>query len=184
MCASRHDNKRNVAFVARVVYPEHVAPNRTIRTPSTAVAPPTQIDTEQQVEGYPSLRRAAELVGVSASTLSRRRDVARVDAGRETRVPAAEVIRLAAFYQKRRLSRVAAELVESAAAGDSAEAITREVDAALARHSRVPVVTAPQAFLAEARRLLPAPLVVQIEATLSTPHGGERSTVGWSPPGD
>jgi hypothetical protein len=161
-----------------------MAPAQTISKPSTAAAPPTQLNTELQVEGYPSLRRAAELVGVSASTLSRRRDVARVDAGRETRVPAAEVIRLAAFYQKRRLSRVAAELVEYAAASDAAETITHEVDAALARHSRVPVVAAPQEFLAEARRLLPASLVVQIEATLSTPHGGERSTVGWSPPGD
>jgi hypothetical protein len=48
----------------------------------------------------------------------------------------------------------------------------------------MPVVAAPQEFLVEARRLLPASLVAQIEATLSTPPGGERSTVGWSPPDD
>lgn len=161
-----------------------MAPTRTISKPSTAATPPTPLNTELQVEGYPSLRRAAELVGVSASTLSRRHEIERIDAGRETRVPAAEVMRLAAFYRKRRLSRVAAELVEYAAASDAAETITREVDAALALYSCLPVVAAPQAFLAEARRLLPASLVAQIEATLSTPHTGEHSSVGWSPPGD
>lgn len=133
------------------------------------------------IEAYPSLRAAAELIGVNASTLSRRADVQRVRAGREERVPAAEVIRLAAEYGRRRLSRVAGELVERAARTEVQSEIAREVDEALERFSRAPDPDADDAFLAEARRRLPAPLVAQIEATLHSAPGTGRSTVGWSP---
>ena len=162
-----------------------MARTQTISKPPVGVAPTASTpDAVLPVEGYPSLRRAAELVGVSASTLSRRDDILVVAAGRETRVPAAEVLRLAALYGRRRMSRVAAELVEYAAATDARVSIAREVDDALARHAQTPEVPAPQAFLDEARRLLPAPLVAQIEATLGTHEMGGRSTVGWSPAED
>lgn len=162
-----------------------MARTQTISKPPAGVAPAASApEAVLPVEGYPSLRRAAELVGVSASTLSRRDGIMLIAAGRETRVPAAEVLRLAALYGRRRLSRVAAELVEYAAATDARASITREVDDALALHAQTPVAPAPRAFLDEARRLLPAPLVAQIEATLAANDKGERSTVGWSPADD
>jgi hypothetical protein len=135
------------------------------------------------VEGYPSLRTAARLIGVSTSTLSRRPDVDRVRVGREDRLPPSEVIRLAALYGRRRVSRVAGELVERVVGTDAQDDIAREVDEALALHAPAPAAPMPHAFLAEARRLLPAPLVAQIEAALGAPGGSGRSTVGWSPGG-
>jgi hypothetical protein len=162
-----------------------MARTQIINKPPVRVAPAASApDAALPVEGYPSLRRAAELVGVSASTLSRRDDVLRVAAGRETRVPAAEVMRLAGLYGRRRMSRVAAELVEYAAATDTRARIAHEVDDALALHAQPPVVAPPRVFLDEARRLLPAPLVAQIEATLAAHDKGGRSTVGWSPDDD
>src|ERR1700752_2560991 len=90
-------------------------------------------DESRPVEGYPSLRTAATLIGITASALSRRTDVERVPAGREERIPASEVVRLAGIYRRRAPSRVAAELVERAIVVDPGleESIGQEVDAAL-----------------------------------------------------
>src|ERR1700736_2417420 len=87
-------------------------------------------DSPRPVEAYPSLRSAARLIGITAGTLSRRKDVERVPAGREQRIPAAEVVRLAGIYCRRPPSRVAAELVEHAISVDpgSEQVIGQEVD--------------------------------------------------------
>lgn len=134
------------------------------------------------IEAYPSLRAAAKMIGVTAATLSRREDLARVRAGREQRIPAAEVVRLTGFYRRRPPSRVAAELVERAIGVDPGleEIIGQEVDAAL---ERVPVAqtgVSLAAFLATAHRLLPAALVEQVEASVRSEQHGD-SAVGWSP---
>lgn len=120
------------------------------------------------VAGYPSLRTAARLVGVSASTLSRRSEVAWVQAGQEKRIPAGEVVRLAALYRRRRLSRVAGELVERAApqGPEVQEAVGEEVDVALERYSAPRIPQDAEAFLAEAHRRLPKVLAAQVEETL------------------
>src|ERR1022692_335145 len=61
---------------------------------------------------YPTLTEAALLLGVSASTLSRRDDLVCERMGdRDKRVPAGEVMRLAAVYRKRSLGEVAADLI-------------------------------------------------------------------------
>src|ERR1035437_3661044 len=94
--------------------------------------PPSRASEDvRPVEAYPSLR--------SAATLSRRTDRERVRAGREQRIPAAEVVRLAAFYRRRAPSRVAAQLVQHAVSVDPGleGTIGAEVDAA---HEGVPVV--------------------------------------------
>ena len=139
---------------------------------------------ERPIEAYPSLRGAAKLIGVSAATLSRRTDVERVRAGREQRIPAAEVVRLAGFYRRQAPSRVAAQLVQLAVSVDpSLEGIIgAEVDAAL---ELVPVVQTGvavdiQAFLQTAGRLLPAPLAEQVEASVRNQQHGDSAT-GWSP---
>jgi hypothetical protein len=134
------------------------------------------------IEAYPSLRLAAKMIGVTGATLSRRKDVERVGAGREKRIPAAEVVRLAGFYRRRPPSRVAAELVERAIGVDPGleEIIGQEVDAAL---ERVPVAQAGvslDAFLETARRLLPAALAEQVAASVRGKKHGD-SAAGWSP---
>lgn len=139
---------------------------------------------ERPIEAYPSLRAAAKLIGVSAATLSRRTDVERVRAGREQRIPAAEVVRLAGFYRRRAPSRVAAQLVQLAVTADPGleDIIGAEVDAAL---ELIPVVQTGVAvdiptFLQTAGRLLPAPLAQQVEASVRDQRRGNSAT-GWSP---
>jgi len=139
-------------------------------------------DQARPVEAYPSLRAAAKLIGITAGALSRRKDVERVRAGREERIPAAEVVRLAGIYRRRPPSRVAAELVSHAISIDPGleESVGLEVDAAL-EHVAVPKVdVSVGAFIEAARRLLPAPLAAQVEATLHAERQG-NSTVGGSP---
>ncbi|HEX8101258.1 MAG TPA: hypothetical protein VF533_01465 [Solirubrobacteraceae bacterium] len=157
-----------------------MTPTETIHAPAS----PSPGEQHRPVEGYPSLRAAAALIGVNVSTLSRRADVERVRVGREDRVPAGEVVRLTSYFGKRRASRVAGELVERAARTDAQADIAREVDEALERYTQPPTVRTHQAFLAEARRLLPGPMVAQIEATLHSEPGSGHSTIGWTPPGD
>ena len=135
------------------------------------------------VEGYPSLRAAAVMIGITPSALSRLADIERVPAGREQRIPAAEVVRLAGRYRRRSPNRVAAELVERAIAidRDLEQPIGAEVDDAL---QRLPVTGASMtSFLDEARRLLPPVLAEQIERALASQARGE-SAVGWSPTHD
>jgi hypothetical protein len=128
------------------------------------------------------MRAAAKLIGVTPGALSRRNDVERISAGREQRIPAAEVVRLAGVYRRRSPSRVAAELVEHALSVDSALEIpiSHEVDGAL---EQVPVAqpgTDITVFLETAHRLLPETLAQQVEAAVQSQARGE-SAVGWSP---
>lgn len=83
------------------------------------------------------------------------------------------------------MSRVAAALVERAAGAgaEAQELVGAEVDRAM-EQVPVPVLSASPdvaAFLAEARRRLPAGLAAQVEATLRHDVEAGRSTVGWSP---
>jgi hypothetical protein len=139
-------------------------------------------DHGRPIEAYPSLRSAAKLIGITAAKLSRRSDVERVQAGREQRIPAAEVVRLAAFYRRRPPSRVAAELMERAISVDPGlkEIIGDEVDAALEQVPVAQVGVSIAAFVEAAQRLLPPVLAEQVDAAV---RGGEhgKSAVGWSP---
>ena len=143
-------------------------------------------ESDLPVEAYPSLRAAAKLIGVSPSTLSRRGDVVRVSAANQERIPAGEVVRLAAIYRRARVSRVAAALVERAgsAGAEAQELVGAEVNRAL---EQVPVRSAGSgtaAFIVEARRRLPKGLAAQVEATLRRDVEMGHSTVGWAPEGD
>jgi hypothetical protein len=159
--------------------------------PRTAGSPPQVSRDELAATAYPSLRQAAELIGVNASTLSRRKDVARVRAGQEVRMPAREVIRLAAVYRRRPLSEVAAALVARAQRfpGSAREAVTTEVDQALELHQAPP--TEPtidmKAFLSAADSLLPAHLAFEVRTALAGRATNAEATggvVGWSPNDD
>jgi hypothetical protein len=138
------------------------------------------------VEAYPSMRCAARMVGITTGALSRRRDVERLCAGNEKRIPAAEVVRLAATYRRRPPSRVAAELVEHAIGVDPAleDIVGREVDTALERFGSAERSTDVAAFVSQADRLLPPPLAVQVRAILENDAPVGTSGAGWSPAGD
>ena len=137
------------------------------------------------MEAYPSMRGAARMVGITTGALSRRRDVERLSAGREKRIPAAEVVRLAATYRRRPPSRVAAELVEHAISVDPEleDVIGREVDDALERYSSNGGSADVATFVNQADRFLPPALAAQVRAILQneTPIG---SGTGWSPATD
>jgi hypothetical protein len=140
-------------------------------------------ESDLPVEAYPSLRVAAKLIGVSPSTLSRRVDVVRVSAANQERIPAGEVVRLAAIYRRARVSRVAATLVERAASAgaEAQERVGAEVDRAM---EQVPVSSpgpGVAAFIIEARRRLPEDLAAQVEAALKRDVEPGHSTVGWTP---
>jgi hypothetical protein len=119
------------------------------------------------LEGYPNLSAAAVMLGVSVSTLSRRDDLTAERRGeRDVVLPAGEVLRLAAVYRKRSLNDVAQALlayVQTTSQTDVSK-IEGEIEsffearAARGRH---------EDFIDTARRLLPAPLVSEIERSLS-----------------
>lgn len=148
------------------------------------VADRTEETTAVEV-AYPSLREAAELIGVSASTLSRRDDLVSLSAGRERRVPAAEVVRLAANYKNVPVSRVAALLIERVAREEPEiqEQLEREVDEALEATPPTYSVSGDlQSFVRDAERHLPADLAAQVKAAVNS--GEERrlrSVTGWTP---
>jgi len=112
---------------------------------------------------YPTLSEAAGLLGVSASTLSRREDLLCERMGeRDKRVPAGEVMRLAAVYRKRSLGEVAAGLITRArerAPGD-AEHVREEVERFFEQGE--PRAVSAGEFLAEAERALPGELYEEV----------------------
>jgi hypothetical protein len=112
---------------------------------------------------YPTLSEAAGLLGVSASTLSRRDDLVCERMGeRDKRVPAGEVMRLAAVYRKRTLGEVAADLIGRArkCSPEHAEHVQEEVERFF--EQREHPALSEGAFLAEAERALPAELYEQV----------------------
>lgn len=113
---------------------------------------------------YPTLTETARLLGVSASTLSRRDDLVVERMGeRDKRVPAGEVMRLAVVYRKRSLGEVAVGLIGRARERSPQDA--EYVQDAIERffeQSESPPVLSEGAFLTEAKRALPAELYEQV----------------------
>lgn len=115
---------------------------------------------------YPTLSRAAALLAVSPSTLSRREDLEFEAMGeRDKRIPGLEVLRLATVFRKRPLQEVAADLV--AYAHSHAPASSAQIEASLTAHvERLEAQLAREReFLAEARRSLPRALYREVEQT-------------------
>src|SRR5438874_12582321 len=72
-------------------------------------------DRSPSLQAYPNLTAAAEILGVSASTLSRRGDLATEHRGeRDIVIAPADVLRLAVIYRKRSLNDVAQALLDHA----------------------------------------------------------------------
>jgi hypothetical protein len=122
---------------------------------------------------YPTLTEAARLLGVSASTLSRRNDLVVERMGeRDKRVPAGEVMRLAVVYRKRSLGEVAADLIARARAHSPqhAEHVQEEIERFF--EQKEPLVFSDGAFLAEAERALPVDLYEQVRRVYQASGGG------------
>jgi hypothetical protein len=127
---------------------------------------------------YPTLTEAARLLGVSASTLSRRDDLVCERMGeRDKRIPAGEVMRLAGVYRKRSLGEVAADLVSCARERSprDAEHVQEEIERFF-EQSESPAVS-EEVFLAEAKRALPAELYEQVQCVYGTSEGRSPALV-------
>jgi len=121
---------------------------------------------------YPTLTEAARLLGVSASTLSRRNDLVVERMGeRDKRIPAGEVMRLAVVYRKRSLGEVAADLIGHAreSSPQHAEHVQEEIERFF--EQKEPLVLSDGAFLAEAERALPADLYEQVRRVYQASEG-------------
>ncbi len=121
---------------------------------------------------YPTLTEAARLLGVSASTLSRRDDLVVERMGeRDKRVPAGEVMRLASVYRKRSLGEVAADLIGRAleSSPQHAEHVQEEVECFF--EQSMPSARSESEFLAEAERALPAYLYEQVRRVYQASEG-------------
>lgn len=120
------------------------------------------------LHAYPNLTAAAEMIGVSASTLSRRDDLAAESRGERDRVlRPSEVLRLAAIYRQRSLNDVAQDLIDHARTASLQEAARVEEDVESFFEGRAISDERRADFLEQARRLLPASLYAEVEATLS-----------------
>src|ERR1700690_1192243 len=112
---------------------------------------------------YPTLTEAARLLGVSASTLSRRDDLVCERMGeRDKRIPAGEVMRLAVVYRKRSLGEVAAGPIGRALESSprDAEHVQEEIELFFeqSESSALPEGN----FFTEAKRMLPAERFEQV----------------------
>lgn len=127
---------------------------------------PDQPHNTESLHAHPNLRTAAEIIGVSASTVSRREDLARLRRGeRDVVIPPREVLRLAAIYRKRSLNDVAQDLVEHAAAVGPEEERAVEEDVERFFEENTTAAEREQ-LLRLAQRLLAPDLFEQVEESV------------------
>ena len=126
------------------------------------------------VRAYPTLTEAALMIGVSPSTLSRRKRLKNEQSGgRDRRLRPRVVLGEAAHFGRRSLSLVGESLVTYARDNvpEAEPAIRDEVSTFLGRNAGAPTIEVEfdvdiDQFLEDARRLLPSELVAAIETHL------------------
>jgi hypothetical protein len=113
---------------------------------------------------YPTLRQAARMIGVHASSLCRR-ELPVEHAGREARLAPRLVLELAAHYRRRDEYEVGGALVDYALAHapDQVGAIEEEIGHYFEETGDRDAPLDTVSFLEEARRRLPAALYAQVE---------------------
>jgi hypothetical protein len=113
---------------------------------------------------YPTLRQAARMIGVHASSLSRR-ELPVEHAGREARLSPRLVLELAAHYRRQDEYEVGGALVDYALAHapDHVGAIEAEIERYFEETGDRDAPLDTVSFLEEARRRLPAALYAQVE---------------------
>jgi hypothetical protein len=138
------------------------------------------------LRGYPNISAAAAMLDVSAATLSRRTDLARLPRGdRDIALSPREVLRLATIYRKRSLNEVAQSLLDHAEQSGGDERAGVELDVERFFEDRVPTQEDKQRVSQIARQLLPADLAERIEQVLGEQGEALPEFVpGWiQPPG-
>jgi hypothetical protein len=141
------------------------------------------VDRLGSLQAYPTIRVAAEFLGVSPSTLSRRSDLEAQPRGERDQVlRPTRVLELASVYRRRSLNDVAHDLVELAMKVSPAEAtqVKEEVEAFF--DARQVTDEARIDFLTVARELLPPQLYRQVETAIRrrTPAAAD-SVLGYYP---
>lgn len=113
---------------------------------------------------YPTLRQAARMIGVHASSLSRR-DLPVAHAGREARLSPRLVLELAAHYRRRDEYEVGGALVDYALAHapDHVGEIEAEIERYFQETGERDASLDSERFLEEARRHLSPALYAQVE---------------------
>lgn len=128
---------------------------------------PEFAETTASLEAYPNITAAAEMLGVAASTLSRRDDLVKQGRGERDQVlSATEVLRLGAIHRKRSLNDVAQALIDHAqeASPEEASRVEQEIEEFFDANS---IEAQQDELLRLARRLLPPELRKRIETTLA-----------------
>jgi hypothetical protein len=113
--------------------------------------------------GYPSLRKAAEILGVNVSSLSRRElDV--VEMGAQKRLAARAVMQEAAYFNRRNSNEVAADLVELAEdqCPEVVDAIEEEITEYMQDREASTGLRPDADWLAEAEAFLPRALFERV----------------------
>jgi hypothetical protein len=134
--------------------------------------------------GYPSLRKAAEMLGVNVSSLSRRElDV--VEVGAQKRLSPRTVMEEAAYFNRRDRNEVAAELVELAEdqCPEAVAAIEDEITEYMQEVERLTIGRPPKAeWLAEAKRFLPSGLFARVREVYEQAESKGRSSLSGPAP--
>jgi hypothetical protein len=134
--------------------------------------------------GYPSLRKAAEILGVNVSSLSRRElDV--VEMGAQKRLSARTVMKEAAYFNRRDRNEVAGELVELAEdqCPEVVEAIEEEITEYMQDVERSINGRRPKAeWLAEAKSFLPSGLFARVRDVYEQAESDGRTSLSGPAP--
>jgi hypothetical protein len=125
------------------------------------------LDRTRSLGAYPNITTASKLMGISAATISRRRDVEKLPRGeRDVVLAPAEVLRLAAIYRKRSLNDVGQDLIENARAVSEEDSLAVEAEVERFFEDRVATDEEYKRFRTLARQLLPGELARRVEAVL------------------
>ncbi len=143
----------------------------------------TSPDDAISLRAYPNISSAAKIVGVAASTLSRRDDLVTESRGdRDQVLSPAEVLRLAAIYRERSLNDVAEDLIGHAS-GQAPEDVRSVEEAVEAFFEQRVLSAAKQAeFLGQAERLLPPRLYEEVAKVVEETAEDPPAELDGSPP--
>ena len=136
----------------------------------------------ESLQARPNIRAAAQMLGVSASTLSRRPDRTAERRGERDRVLSpAEVLRLASVFRRRSVNDVAQALLDhvSATAPDEVTRVEEEIEGFFEAHT---VADQRDELRRLARRMLPPSMCEQIDSVLDQEAGELPDIIQGYPP--
>jgi hypothetical protein len=135
--------------------------------------------------GYPSLRKAAEIVGVNVSSLSRR-DLDVIEMGaQQKKLSARTAMEEAAYFNRRDRNEVAADLVELAEdqCPEVVDAIEEEITEYMQDREAGTGLRPDADWLAEAEAFLPRDLFERVRRVYEQADAAEDGDLSGPPPG-